>query len=96
MWQKIVADGVKDVQFVAINGISGLSPSYQKNIINKCSFPVLQDTKSAKIWPQLNGKKHDAFVYDKTGKLILHWKAPWSINFSKFQSDIFNALDAAK
>ena len=53
-------DGL-NVRIMSINSIDGRS-SRQK-LIDACSFPLLQDTKEAKVWDRLLGSKDDHYIY---------------------------------
>jgi len=64
--QEWMADGL-NVRIMSINSIDGRS-SRQK-LIDACSFPLLQDTKEAKVWDKLLGSKDDHYVYTPEGVL---------------------------
>lgn len=56
-----------DVQFVAINKSDAI-PNQQK-LVDKCSFPLLQDLKTIGVWDLMKGKKDDFYIYAKDGTL---------------------------
>lgn len=58
--QEWMDDGL-NVRIMSINSIDGRS-SRQK-LIDACSFPLLQDTKEAKVWDRLLGSKDDHYIY---------------------------------
>lgn len=66
LYQEWLDDGL-NVRIMSINSIDGRS-SRQK-LINACSFPLLQDTKEAKVWDTLLGSKDDHYIYTAEGVL---------------------------
>ena len=65
---ELKGEGV-NAQFVAVNGVSADKPGDQQNLIDRCSFPLFQDTKGVDAWGQHAGKKDDIFVYKADGSL---------------------------
>ena len=63
-------DGLEDeVAFVAINAYHALDD--QEKLIERCSFPLLQDVAAVNAWTfQHQGKKDDIYVYDQSGTLL--------------------------
>ena len=57
-----------DVHFLAINMMD--AEDTQQNLIDKCSFPLFQDTEAVNAWGMHGGNKDDFFVYDKNGVLV--------------------------
>ncbi len=56
-----------NVRVAAINPISG--KPHQKNLVQVCQFPLLQDTEAARAWDALLGSKDDTYFYDADGVL---------------------------
>ena len=50
-----------NVRIMSINSIDGRSSQHQ--LIEACSFPLLQDTTEAGVWSALRGTKDDYYVY---------------------------------
>ncbi len=65
---ELKGEGV-NVQFVAVNGVSADKPGDQQNLIDRCAFPLFQDTKDVDAWGQHAGMKDDIFVYKADGTL---------------------------
>ena len=57
-----------EVQFVTINAVSALET--QQKLVDRCSFPLFQDTAEADVWGLHNGLKDDFYVYDRSGILV--------------------------
>ena len=55
------------VHFAAINGV-GEVPD-QQELVNRCAFPLFQDTVEVGAWGVHGGAKDDLYVYDSTGHL---------------------------
>lgn len=68
MQAELLAHG-KDVNVVVINIDNGLK--YQDKLIEKCSFPLLQDSEEVGAWDALNGNKDDFYIYGSNGKLAI-------------------------
>jgi hypothetical protein len=62
-WQ---AEGL-NVRVAAINPPN--AKPHQKNLVEVCDFPLLQDTEQAGAWEALLGTKDDHYVYDAEGVL---------------------------
>jgi hypothetical protein len=60
LYQDWLADGL-NVRLMAVNSIDGRSS--QKNLVDACSFPLLQDTSEARVWNKLLGSKGDYYLY---------------------------------
>lgn len=65
---ELATEGVQ-VQFVAINAVSAATPADQQKLIDRCSFPLFQDTKAVDAWGQHKAGKDDIFVYKADGTL---------------------------
>ena len=59
--------GGQKVHVVAVNAISALEQ--QQKLVDRCAFPLFQDTEADAVWELHNGKKDDFYVYDRNGKL---------------------------
>lgn len=86
------------VYFVAIHGADAIAN--QRELITRCSFPLLQDTDEVKAWSvHHHGVKDDIYVYDRNGKLADHlpFVGPRNINllFTDGYDNLKNAILAA-
>ena len=59
-----------DVQFITINKADAADK--QDKLIERCSFPLFQDTDEINVWEMHNGKKDDFYIYDRNGILQAH------------------------
>jgi len=64
-----------DAQFLSINGVSADTPEYQQNLIDRCSFPLFQDTDEVDGWVAHGGSKDDMYLYGADGMLALELPA---------------------
>lgn len=62
--------GYTDVQFAAINSIDALGD--RKELSDRCSFPLFQDTQDDHAWDMHDGYKDDFYIYDRDGKLAAY------------------------
>ena len=65
---ELKAQGVK-VEFLAVNAVSASTQADQQKLIDRCSFPLFQDTKEEDAWGQHKAGKDDIFVYKADGTL---------------------------
>ena len=56
-----------DVEFVAINAASALSD--QQPLLDRASFPMVQDLPEINVWGLHTGVKDDIYIYGPDGKL---------------------------
>ena len=56
------------VQFISVNAVSALET--QQKLVDRCSFPLFQDTEEADVWSLHNGRKDDFYVYNRSGILV--------------------------
>jgi len=93
-----LADAGHDVYIVAINASS--AASNQDALIDKCSFPLLQDTEAVDAWGQLDGLKDDFFVLDVDGNVVEHLANGGAVNTNLSTDDgyanVMSALLAAE
>lgn len=66
MRYELAKSGV-DVYVTSINKADAVDN--QKALLDRCAFPLLQDTAAVKAWDVLGGHKDDMFVYSADGKL---------------------------
>ncbi len=60
----------KNVAFVVVNQSKNADNDQdRKNLTDRCSFPVLQDTEAAGVWGKHGAAKDDLFIYGADGKL---------------------------
>ena len=59
----------KEVQFVAINGLSALDHVHK--LTAKTEFPILQDNDESAGWAALGGEKDDFYLYGSDGLLAV-------------------------
>jgi len=55
------------VQFIAVNAISAVET--QQKLVDRCAFPIFQDTDGVGAWDLHNGRKDDFYIYDRQGAL---------------------------
>ena len=58
------------MQFVAINATTAVTQANE--LLQKCTFPVLQDTDEVKAWELMAGIKDDFYIYGSDGLLAIH------------------------
>lgn len=71
MKEELDAEGL-EANFAAVNAVSAKAEQYQQNLIDQCSYPLLQDTDEADVWSLHEGGKDDFYLFDATGKIIVH------------------------
>lgn len=59
-----------DVQLLTINDAGALEQL--QGLVDKCSFPILQDQDDIDVWGLMQGKKDDMFVYAADGTLATY------------------------
>jgi hypothetical protein len=60
-----------DVAFVGINSLGALE--FQQDLVDRCSFPLLQDLVTVKAFEvHHQGMTDDIYVYDRDGKLFAY------------------------
>ncbi len=57
----------KQPRFVIVNAESAVAN--QKDLFERCSFPIFQDTPEVNAWGLHGGGKDDFYLYDSKGKL---------------------------
>lgn len=62
----------KEVHMAIVNIANSSDPSLQKNLIQKCSFPIFQDTSAVDAFAVMGGQKDDFFLYHSDGTLLEH------------------------
>ena len=99
MDEELTAEGYGDeVQFVTIN--QRFSSSSVQNLVNKCEYPVFQDTTQVNAWALHGGGKDDIFIFN--GGLLdtfLPMGGPVSISltgagYANVKNAIMDAIDA--
>ena len=63
---ELLLEGHK-VYFLTINASNAVEQ--QQKLVDKCSFPLLQDTEEIDAWTLHDGGKDDMFIYGKDGSL---------------------------
>lgn len=56
-----------DVGFVVVNKVD--AEETQQKLLDRASFPMLQDIADVGVWQLMAGSKDDFYVYDQDGKL---------------------------
>lgn len=59
------------VWFVALNSASNLGSA--ERLIERCGFPLMQDTEELNVWELQNGGVSDFYIYDVDGRLVRHY-----------------------
>ncbi|MCA9523530.1 MAG: hypothetical protein KC609_21290 [Myxococcales bacterium] len=54
---------------MAINSIDAVD--YQQPLVDRCTFPLFQDTTEVNAWTLHDGHKDDILIYDKNGVLYV-------------------------
>lgn len=74
--------GIDQVVFVGINDKT--AAANQQALVDKCTFPLLQDTVEVDAWGLHGGAKDDFALYDANGDLIqwLPYGGPVNLNLS--------------
>ena len=60
-----------DVQFIAVNGTSADTEEYRQNLVDRCAFPLFQDTAMQSAWSAHGGGKDDMYIYGADGTLVV-------------------------
>ena len=58
---------------VVVNSIDAKDD--QKKLVDRCSFPLFQDTDKMQAWKRHNGGKDDFYIYGKDGKLVHYFSS---------------------
>lgn len=61
-----------EVHFVAINAVSASDPEDQAKLVNRCAFPLLQDTDEVDAWGLHDAGKDDFVIYDAQGRVAAY------------------------
>ena len=62
-----------DVLFVSINVPDEPGIETQERLVDRCSFPLLQDNPSLNIWERMGGGKDDFYVLDRDGNVARYF-----------------------
>jgi hypothetical protein len=85
-----------DVQFLAVNGITGNTEEYQENLIERCAFPLFQDTNDDLAWSAVGGGKDDMYIYRADGTLFTYLEygedVPTNLSTDEGYEAVLNAL----
>lgn len=86
-----------EVHFVAVNAISAVET--QQKLVDRCAFPIFQDTEAIGAWDLHNGRKDDFYVYDRQGVLTDYFSISGErsvyLNTSEGYANLKNAILAA-
>ena len=77
MKESLVGVGL-DVHILAINDLTAVD--YQDDLSDKCTVPLLQDSKEVEAWKLLSGAKDDFYFYRSDGTLAIHLPAKGAIS----------------
>ncbi len=66
MRQELLAEG-RDVQFVIVNSADAVDS--QQPLVDRCAFPLFQDTAEVNAFVLHGGAKDDLIVYDREGRV---------------------------
>jgi len=81
-----------EAHFLSVNAVSADKEPYQENLINKCSYPLLQDKEEFDVWGLHDGGKDDFYIFDPEGKLIIHIPFGGDVDTNLTTEDGFNTL----
>ena len=62
-----------DVLFVSINVPDEPGIETQEKLVDRCSFPLLQDNPSLNIWERMGGGKDDFYILDRDGNVARYF-----------------------
>jgi hypothetical protein len=98
MRQELLEQG-HDVQFVLINSADAAGD--QKNLVDRCAFPLFQDTKEVNAFGLHGGAKDDLYIYDKKGVLSAYLPGsgeagPTVLTSSPGYDNVYSAIMAAE
>jgi hypothetical protein len=65
MYRFLKSTGLKEFNFIIISSNDLGASQKLKELSNKVSFAVYQETDSEKVWDALDGGKDDMFIYDR-------------------------------
>ena len=68
MRKELRREGI-EVEFISINTKSGADEEDQKQLVEKTSFPLFQDTWELDAWAKHGGAKDDIYIYGRDGLL---------------------------
>ena len=91
MQKQLAAEGVV-VNFLSINAENANTELYQGYLIDKCSYPLLQDTVDDDVWGLMSGGKDDFYIYDPDGLLWLYLPFGGDINTNLGEPEGFAAV----
>ena len=80
------------VKFVVVNDVSANSASDQKQLTDRCSFPLLQDRSDVQAWKQHFGGKDDFYIYDSQGKLVHYLPYGGTVDTNLSDQNVYNAI----
>lgn len=89
---ELQAEG-KKVHFVVVNAQN--AAANQKELLDRCNFPMFQDMAGADAWTLQGGGKDDFFLYDRAGKLHAYLPPTGSTPTNLSTPEGYAALKAA-
>ncbi|XP_054161377.1 uncharacterized protein LOC128959450 [Oppia nitens] len=81
--------GLKDINFIIINSKDNESKQKFKELSQKVSFNVYQETDSELVWTAIDGGKDDMFIFDRCG--LLNYYIPFPLSIVHAQQPILQA-----
>ncbi|TNE49298.1 MAG: hypothetical protein EP343_12330 [Deltaproteobacteria bacterium] len=83
------------VKFVAVNSIDANTPTDQKQLTDRCAFPLFQDVDTMQAWHHHNGQKDDLYIYNAQGQLVAHLPFAGPVNTDLSTDEGYNNLKQA-
>ena len=83
----------RPIHVVAINASNAVEQ--QQELVDRCAFPLLQDTSEVGAWTLHAGKKDDFFIYDAQGRLVHHLPVDGDVPTALSTPDGYAAVKAA-
>jgi len=78
------------VFFITVNASNAVEQ--QQKLVDKCSFPLLQDTEEINAWALHDGGKDDMFIYGKNGTLQRYLPFGGEVNTNLLSEEGYDAL----
>ena len=66
------------VDFYGVNDITAVAN--QSELTSRAAFPFFQDQPDVGVWQIQGGHKDDLFIYDRTGRLFIHFPAGGAVS----------------
>ena len=78
--------------YLSVNAVSADKEPYQQNLIDNCSYPLLQDKEEVDVWGLHEGDKDDFYIFDADGKLVIHLPFGGAVETNLSTDEGYNSL----